>query len=260
MAAAAYLEMRGVAMRFGDGAQAVSALDSIDLSIAEHEFVTIVGPSGCGKSTLLYLVGGFLRPTAGGVYLRGRGIDKPGPDRGIVFQRYSLFPWLTVRKNIGYGLEEKGVARVERDRIVGEYVRLVHLEGFEDRYPRELSGGMQQRVALAQTLACQPDILLMDEPFGALDAQTRRILQDEVRRIWRRDTKTVLFVTHDVEEAVALGTRIVVMSARPGRIKEVVTRGFDVADGEEFEANPAFAALKLHIWRSVKEEVKAARG
>jgi NitT/TauT family transport system ATP-binding protein len=260
MAAAACLEMRGVAMRFGDGAQAVSALQSIDLSIAEHEFVTIVGPSGCGKSTLLYLVGGFLRPTAGGVHLRGRQITGPGPDRGIVFQRYSLFPWLTVRKNIGYGLDEQAMARAERDRIVDEYVRLVHLEGFEDRYPRELSGGMQQRVALAQTLACQPDILLMDEPFGALDAQTRRILQDEVRRIWRRDTKTVLFVTHDVEEAVALGTRIVVMSARPGRIKEIVTRGFDVADGEEFEANPAFAALKLRIWRSVKEEVKAARG
>jgi NitT/TauT family transport system ATP-binding protein len=209
---------------------------------------------------LLYLVGGFLQPSSGSLSLRGAPIRGPGPDRGIVFQRYSLFPWLTVRGNIGYGLAEKGTPRTERDRIVAEYVRLVHLEGFEDRYPRELSGGMQQRVALAQTLACQPDILLMDEPFGALDAQTRRILQDEVRRIWRRDTKTVLFVTHDVEEAVALGTRIVVMAARPGRIKEVLTRDFDVGDGEEFEANPAFAALKLHVWRSVKEEVEKARG
>jgi NitT/TauT family transport system ATP-binding protein len=138
-------------------------------------------------------------------------------------------------------------------------VRLGHLEGIEDRYPRELSGGMQQRVALAQTLACQPEILLMDEPFGALDAQTRRLLQDELRRIWRRDTKTVLFVTHDVEEAVALGTRIVVMSARPGRIKEVLTRGFDVSDGDEFETIPEFSALKLRIWKSVKEEVEAVR-
>ena len=254
-----YLDLRGLAMRYGEGAQAVSALDSIDLAIAEREFVTIVGPSGCGKSTLLYLVAGFLQPTAGSIRLRGRPIAGPGPDRGIVFQRYSLFPWLTVRANIGFGLDEKGVPRGERDRIVDEHVRLVHLEGFEERYPRELSGGMQQRVALAQTLACQPDILLMDEPFGALDAQTRRILQDEVRRIWRRDTRTVLFVTHDVEEAVALGTRIVVMSARPGRIKEILVRGFDVADGDEFEANPEFTALKLRIWRSVKEEVEAVR-
>jgi NitT/TauT family transport system ATP-binding protein len=254
-----YLELRAVAMRYGEGAQAVSALAAIDLAIAEREFVTIVGPSGCGKSTLLYLVGGFLQAASGTIRLRGRLVEGPGPDRGIVFQRYSLFPWLTVRGNIGYGLQEKGLPRRERERIVGEHVRLVHLEGFEDRYPRELSGGMQQRVALAQTLACQPDILLMDEPFGALDAQTRRILQDEVRRIWRRDMKTVLFVTHDVEEAVALGTRIVVMSARPGRIKEIFVRGFEVAEGDEFEANPEFTALKLRIWRSVKEEVSAVR-
>jgi NitT/TauT family transport system ATP-binding protein len=246
-------------MRYGEGAQAVQALSAIDLDIEEREFVTIVGPSGCGKSTLLYLVGGFLHPSSGSLCLRGRPITGPGPDRGIVFQRYSLFPWLTVRGNIGYGLSEQGVARAERNRIVDQYVRLIHLQGFEDRYPRELSGGMQQRVALAQTLACRPDILLMDEPFGALDAQTRRLLQDELRRIWRQEAKTVLFVTHDVEEAVALGTRIVVMAARPGRIKEVLERGFDVADGEEFEANAAFAALKLRIWRSVKEEVEAAR-
>src|SRR5262245_5532421 len=253
------LQMRSIGMQYGDGAHAVQALRAIDLDIAEREFVTIVGPSGCGKSTLLYLVGGFLHPSSGSLTLRGRPITGPGPDRGIVFQRYSLFPWLTVRGNIGYGLAEQGVARAERNRIVDQYVRLIHLQGFEDRYPRELSGGMQQRVALAQTLACKPDILLMDEPFGALDAQTRRLLQDELRRIWRHEAKTVLFVTHDVEEAVALGTRIVVMAARPGRIKEVIERHFDVADGDEFEANAAFAALKLRIWRSVKEEVEAAQ-
>ena len=246
-------------MRYGDGPDGVVALDAISLAIEEHEFVTIVGPSGCGKSTLLYLVGGFLQASAGEIRLRGRSITGPGRDRGIVFQRYSLFPWRTVRGNIAYGLEEQGLARGERDRIVRDHVRLVHLEGFEDRYPRELSGGMQQRVALAQTLACNPEILLMDEPFGALDAQTRRILQAEVRRIWQRDRKTVLFVTHDVEEAVALGTRIVVMSARPGRIKTVIERGFDVAEGDEFEANPAFVQMKLDIWKSVKEEVEAAR-
>ena len=255
----AYLELRAVAMQYGSGAQAVAALQAIDLAIEEREFVTIVGPSGCGKSTLLYLVGGFLRPTAGTLRLRGRPIAGPGPDRGIVFQRYSLFPWLTVAGNIAFGLEERGMRAAERERVVAEHIHLVHLEGFADRYPRELSGGMQQRVALAQTLACQPDILLMDEPFGALDAQTRRILQDEVRRIWQRDRRTVLFVTHDVEEAVALGTRIVVMSARPGRVKQIFTRGFDVAVGDEFEANPAFTELKLHIWRSVKEEVVAVR-
>ena len=246
-------------MRYGSGAKAVAALEAIDLDVAQREFVTIVGPSGCGKSTLLYLVGGFLKPTSGSLQLHGKPIAGPGRDRGIVFQRYSLFPWLTVAGNIAYGLEEQGLPRAERERIVDEHVRLVHLEGFKDRYPRELSGGMQQRVALAQTLACNPEILLMDEPFGALDAQTRRLLQDELRRIWQRDTKTVLFVTHDVEEAVALGTCIVIMAARPGRIKEVVTRGFDVTDGDEFDANPAFVDLKVRIWRSVKEEVEAAR-
>jgi NitT/TauT family transport system ATP-binding protein len=246
-------------MRYGTGPAALTALERIDLAIEAHEFVTIVGPSGCGKSTLLYLVGGFLAPSEGEILLHGRPIAGPGPDRGIVFQRYSLFPWRTVAGNIGYGLEEKSLPRSERERIVDEHVRLVHLEGFEDRYPRELSGGMQQRVAIAQTLACGPEILLMDEPFGALDAQTRRLLQDELRRIWRRDTRTVLFVTHDVEEAVALGTRIVIMAARPGRIKEIVTRDFEVAEGDEFEADPRFVALKLHVWRSVKEEVEAAR-
>jgi NitT/TauT family transport system ATP-binding protein len=256
--AAPCLGLQDVSMVFRDGRGAVTALDGISLEIQERELVAIVGPSGCGKSTLLYLVAGFLRPTAGVIQLRGQAITGPGRDRGIVFQRYSLFPWRTVRGNIAYGLEEQGLPRRERERVVEEHVRLVHLEGFEHRYPRELSGGMQQRVALAQTLACDPDILLMDEPFGAVDAQTRRLLQEEVRRIWRREQKTVLFVTHDVEEAVALGTRIVVLTSRPGRVKHVETRPFDVGDGDEFEANPEFVALKLRIWRSVKEEVERA--
>jgi NitT/TauT family transport system ATP-binding protein len=253
------LSIDGVAMRFGEGSHAIEALSSIDLTVEEREFVTLVGPSGCGKSTLLYLVGGFLAPTAGRLALRGRPITGPGPDRGIVFQRYSLFPWLTVAGNIGYGLDERGVARAERERVVADYVKMVHLEGFEKRYPRELSGGMQQRVALAQALACGPDILLMDEPFGALDAQTRRILQDELRRIWRREGKTVLFITHDVEEAVALGTRIVVMAARPGRVKQVFERNFDVDDRDEHDANPGFTALKLEVAHSVRQEVAALR-
>jgi len=257
--APAYLEVENLSKVYATEDGPIRALDRVSLRQERGEFVSIVGPSGCGKSTLLYVVGGFLQPTTGEINLRDRPVSGPGRDRGIVFQRYSLFPWLTVQDNIAYGLREMGVPRNERERIVADHVRLVHLEGCERRYPRELSGGMQQRVAIAQTLACNPEILLMDEPFGALDAQTRRILQDELRRIWRRGTQTVLFVTHDVEEAVALGTRIVVMASHPGRIKEVLTRGFDIDDGDEFEANPAFASLKLHVWRSVKQEVDASR-
>lgn len=255
---ASFLDIRNVAMRYGEGAKQVTALASVDLAIPAHEFVTIVGPSGCGKSTLLYLVGGFIAPSEGEIRLRGKPVTGPGPDRGVVFQRYSLFPWRTVAGNISYGLEEKGIPRAQREEIVRKYVSLVHLKGFENRYPRELSGGMQQRVAIAQTLAGEPEMLLMDEPFGALDAQTRRLLQDEVRKDWRRDKRTVMFVTHDVEEAVALGTRIVVMAARPGRIKEVIQRGFDLDEDGEYEADPRFVELKMHIWRSVKEEVDAA--
>jgi NitT/TauT family transport system ATP-binding protein len=252
------LELRAVSMVYRERGAPGAALEDVSLEIAEQEFVTIVGPSGCGKSTLLYLVGGFLRPTAGEIRLRGRRIEGPGRDRGIVFQKYSLFPWRTVRGNVAWGLEEQGMPRREREAVVQEYLRLVRLTGVEDRYPRELSGGMQQRVALAQTLVCHPEILLMDEPFGALDAQTRRLLQGELQRLWRREKPTVLFVTHDVEEAVALGTRVVVMTARPGRIKEVRPSGFDVAAGDDWQGDPAFVALKLAVWRSVREEVELA--
>jgi NitT/TauT family transport system ATP-binding protein len=252
------LDIRNVGKHYGADGQRTVALDQVNLAVAAHEFLTIVGPSGCGKSTLLYLIGGFFPPSDGEILLRGRRIEGPGPDRGVVFQKYSLFPWLTVADNIGYGLREKGIGKSETKRLVEEYLGLVHLEGFAGRYPRELSGGMQQRVAIAQALACKPEILLMDEPFGALDAQTRRILQTEVRKIWQRDRTTVLFVTHDVEEAVLLGTRIVVMAARPGRIKEVLTRPFEIHD-DEVEASQAFIALKLHVWKSVKAEVDAAR-
>ena len=253
------LELRHVSMRFDDKSDGPAALEDVNLGVDDGEFVTIVGPSGCGKSTLLYLIGGFLKATAGTLLLHGQPIKGPGPDRGVVFQRYSLFPWLTVEDNIAYGLKEQGIAKEQRDRVVAEHLRMVHLEGMNERYPRQLSGGMQQRVALAQTLACNPEILLMDEPFGALDAQTRRLLQDEMRRIWHRTGKTVLFVTHDVEEAVALGTSIIVMAARPGHIKEVVRREFSIADGEEFDAHTGFVDLKLRIWRSVKEEVERMR-
>ena len=253
------MEIRGVSKTFHARGGTVAALEPCDLAVASGEFVTVVGPSGCGKSTLMMIAAGLEAPSGGDVLVDGRPAGPAGPQRTVVFQRFALFPSETVAENIGFGLRVAKLPRPEIDRRVAEQLELMGLARFRDAYPHELSGGMQQRVAIARALVVRPEILLMDEPFGALDAQTRRILQDELRRIWRRGSQTVLFVTHDVEEAVALGTRIVVMAARPGRIKEVLTRGFDVDDGDEFESNPAFVALKLHVWRSVKEEVDAAR-
>jgi len=235
----------------------LSALDRINLAVETNEFVTIVGPSGCGKSTLLYLVGGFFRPSQGIIKIDGRVVEKPDPSVGIVFQRYSLFPWLSVLRNITFGLEAKKISRKERTEIAMHYLKSVHLEGFENKYPRELSGGMQQRVAIAQTLACGPEVILMDEPFGALDAQTRKLMQAELFRIWEEEKKTILFVTHDVEEALCLGTRVVVMTARPGRIKSIDEVSFDVSkDPDELMSNADFIRLKKKIWLSVKDEVK----
>ncbi|NIS71902.1 MAG: ATP-binding cassette domain-containing protein [Proteobacteria bacterium] len=233
------------------------ALDRINLEIRPNEFLTVVGPSGCGKSTLLYLVGGFLKPSGGLVKVDGRVVSEPSSLVGIVFQRYSLFPWLSVLRNITFGLEEKKIERKKRVEIAKHYLRMVHLDGFENKYPRELSGGMQQRVAIAQTLACDPEVILMDEPFGALDAQTRKMMQIELLRIWEQEKKTIVFVTHDVEEAICLGTRVVVMTARPGQVKSIHDTSFDwPKDPEEYVANPDFVNLKRKIWLSVKEEFK----
>jgi NitT/TauT family transport system ATP-binding protein len=190
--------------------------------VAQGEFVSILGPSGCGKSTLLYIVGGFVQPTAGTVAVNGAPVTGPGPDRGPVFQEFALFPWKTVLGNVMYGLIEQGVPRAKAEAKARALIALVHLEGYENFYPKELSGGMKQRVAIARTLAYGPGILLMDEPFGALDAHTRTGLQHELLEIWERDRKTVLFVTHSVEEAVFLSDRVVVLTRSPGRIKAVV--------------------------------------
>jgi NitT/TauT family transport system ATP-binding protein len=198
------------------------ALADIALDVAEGEFVSILGPSGCGKSTLLYIVGGFVQPTAGTIAVRGAPVTGPGPDRGPVFQEFALFPWKTVLGNVMYGLIEQGVGRPEAEAKARALIALVHLEGYENFYPKELSGGMKQRVAIARTLAYGPSILLMDEPFGALDAHTRTGLQNELLEIWERDRKTVLFVTHSVEEAVFLSDRVVVLTRAPGRIKAIV--------------------------------------
>lgn len=198
------------------------ALSDISLTIGDGAFVAILGPSGCGKSTLLYIVGGFVKPTSGVAKVKGNAITGPGPDRGPVFQEFALFPWKSVLGNVMYGPRQQGLSREEAEAQSRRLIEMVGLKGFEHFYPKELSGGMKQRVALARTLAYHPSVLLMDEPFGALDAHTRTRLQNDLLNIWERDRKTVLFVTHSVEEAVFLSDRVVVMTRSPGRIKEIV--------------------------------------
>ena len=237
--------------------RAVTALDDVSLAVRDREFVALLGPSGCGKSTLLYLVGGFLPVEQGAVLVEGKPIAGPGPDRGIVFQHFALFPWKTVLQNVLYGLEKLGVPREKRTRRAREFIDLVGLGGFEDSYPSQLSGGMKQRAAIARTLAVDPHILLMDEPFGALDAQTRSLMQAELLRIWQGSRKTVIFVTHDVHEAVFLAERIAVMSARPGRIKEIVETSFD-KDDPGLARSPAFVETVDHVWNLVRGEALLA--
>ena len=238
----------------------VLALESVALEVHKREFVALLGPSGCGKSTLLYLIGGFLPTERGAIRVDGAPVAGPGPDRGIVFQHFALFPWKTVRANVLYGLEKQGLAREEREQRAQSYIDMVGLRGFEDSYPSQLSGGMKQRAAIARTLAIDPKILLMDEPFGALDAQTRSLMQSELLRIWQRTPKTVIFVTHDVQEAVYLAERVVVMSARPGRVKAIVDARFDRADPELFKTVP-FIRKVAEVWELVRDEaLKAQNG
>jgi NitT/TauT family transport system ATP-binding protein len=235
----------------------VWALDDVSLTVGAREFVALLGPSGCGKSTLLYLIGGFLPIERGAITVDGKPVCAPGPDRGIVFQHFALFPWKTVRANILYGLERQGLPRPEREARAQAFIDLVGLKGFEDSFPSQLSGGMRQRTAIARTLAFNPGILLMDEPFGALDAQTRALMQSELLGILRRDPKTVIFVTHDVQEAVYLADRVAVMSARPGRIKAIVETRFDKAAPDILKAK-AFVDKVDEIWNLVRiEAIKA---
>ena len=198
------------------------ALNGIDLDIMENEFICVVGPSGCGKSTLLNIIAGLLPATSGAVYVDDKKVEGTGTERGVVFQQYALFPWLTVLKNVMFGLKLKGMNDAQAREIAMKYIRMVELEEFVDAYPKELSGGMKQRVAIARAYAVQPEVLLMDEPFGALDAQTRTQLQSELTKTWQEEKKTCFFITHDVEEAVILATKVIIMSARPGRIKKIV--------------------------------------
>jgi NitT/TauT family transport system ATP-binding protein len=238
----------------------VQALQKVTLDIATDEFVAIVGPSGCGKSTLLYLLGGFLPLEQGQIFVEGRKVSTPGPDRGIVFQHFALFPWKTVRQNVLYGLERKKMDKVLRHERAQKYIDLVKLTGFEDAWPAQLSGGMKQRVAIARTLVTDPDVLLMDEPFGALDAQTRGILQEELLAIWGSTRKTVLFVTHDVHEAVLLSDRVAVMSARPGRIKTILHVDLPRPRTPEVTRSARFADLCQEIWDLVRVEAQVASG
>jgi len=222
-AAPAIIEIDGVSQLFRtSGRQDHLALSDISLTIEDGAFVSILGPSGCGKSTLLYIVGGFVNPTSGEARVKGKAITGPGPDRGPVFQEFALFPWKTVIGNVMYGPRQQGVKADEAEAQSRRLIEMVGLKGFENFYPKELSGGMKQRVALARTLAYHPAVLLMDEPFGALDAHTRTRLQNDLLNIWERDRKTVLFVTHSVDEAVFLSDKVVVMTRAPGRIKQIV--------------------------------------
>jgi NitT/TauT family transport system ATP-binding protein len=235
----------------------VTALEGVDLDVAEGELLTVVGPSGCGKSTLLSILAGLVEPTRGEVLLDGRRVTGPGPDRGVVFQELAILPWRTVERNIAHGPEIRGVPRAERAAIVRRYVDLVGLAGFERKYPHELSGGMKQRVAVARTLAADPQVMLMDEPFAAVDAQTRMTLQEELNGIARATGKTILFVTHSVEEAVFLGDRCCVLSRRPGRVKALVRVPVDRADRtwETVASRPGFEATKERVLALVRAEV-----
>ncbi len=253
------LTVRGVERRFASATGSTLALQATDLDVTENDFITILGPSGCGKSTLLRIVAGLDRQTAGEALLDGRHITGPGADRGMVFQSYTLFPWLTVRDNVCFGLRERGMARAQQLEVADGYLAKVGLRGFENHFPKQLSGGMQQRTALARALANKPRMLLMDEPFGALDHQTRELMQELLLGIWEAERTTVLFVTHDIDEAVFMGTRVMVMSARPGRIK--LDREVPLPHPRHYamKTTPAFSALKAELTEAVRVEVLAAQ-
>jgi len=252
---AAKISFRQVGRRYpASGGGGFTALDGVELDIADGEFVTVVGPSGCGKSTLLKLAAGLEQPTSGEVRFEGAPVTGPGPERGVVFQQYALFPWLTVRGNVEFGLKAARVPAAQRRERAQRAIELVGLADFADALPKTLSGGMRQRCAIARAYVLDPHVLLMDEPFGALDALTRVQLQEELLGTWERERRTVLFVTHDVDEAVYLGDRVVVMAARPGRIHRTVTVDLPFPRTEEVRLSPEFAALRNEVWHAVHHQ------
>jgi ABC-type nitrate/sulfonate/bicarbonate transport system ATPase subunit len=251
------LTIAGVSKTFPGG---TIALQATDLAVQENDFITILGPSGCGKSTLLRMVAGLDTPTTGSIELDGKPVRGPGADRGMVFQSYTLFPWLTVLQNVCFGLREKGLPLAEQHAIALPFIGKVGLKGFEHHYPKQLSGGMQQRTALARALANNPRILLMDEPFGALDHQTRELMQELLLGIWEDERKTVLFVTHDIDEAIFMANRVVVMSARPGRIKCDLPVPLPHPRHYAMKTTPAFSELKARLTEEIRAEVQRAAG
>lgn len=237
----------------------VVALSDVSLDIRENEFICVVGPSGCGKSTLLNIIAGLYEPTSGRVYVDGHEVDGPGPERGVVFQQYGLFPWLTVRENIEFGLKLQKKGQAEVQALSTKYLDLVELTAFANSYPKQLSGGMKQRVAIARAYAVNPQVLLMDEPFGALDAQSRTQLQTELLETWEKEQKTCFFITHDVDEAIILAQRVIIMSARPGRIKEIVDIDIPYPRTQETKMTPEFLEVKNYIWNQVYREYLEVR-
>ena len=235
------------------------ALNGVNLDIHDNEFICVVGPSGCGKSTLLNIIAGLSEPTSGKVYCDGKEVTGTGTERGVVFQQYALFPWLTVKKNVMFALEMRGIKGKAAEEEAMKYLEMVQLAKFADHYPKELSGGMKQRVAIARAYAAEPEVLLMDEPFGALDAQTRTQLQTELLETWEKKRKTCFFITHDVEEAIILAQRVIIMSARPGRIKDIVDINIPYPRTQETKMTPEFMELKNHIWGQVYQEYLEVR-
>jgi NitT/TauT family transport system ATP-binding protein len=253
------LEATGVRKGYSKDGQSLEVLNVERFSVREGEFITVIGPSGCGKSTFLHIIGGFIKSEGGSIQVGGREVNGPGPDRGMMFQEFALFPWRSVAGNVAWGLETQGMPKAQVQEIVAKYLEMMGLSDFRDHLPAELSGGMKQRVALARVLAFDPKVLLMDEPFGALDAQTRETMQEEVIKLWERTRKTIVFVTHDIEEAVFLGDRVVVLSARPARILEEVR--IDLPRPRDLTVKKSVQCLehRNYIWDLIRSESQRAK-
>jgi NitT/TauT family transport system ATP-binding protein len=252
------ISFQNVSKRFEiSGQMSFMALDNLSLDIDDGEFITVVGPSGCGKSTAMNIAAGLLEPSSGRVTVDAADVKGPGPERGVIFQQYALFPWLTVRQNVEFGLEIGGLPKGERRRIADHFIELVGLSDFANSLPKTLSGGMKQRCAIARAYAVNPKILLMDEPFGALDALTRVQLQDQLLAMWSKERRTVMFITHDVDEAVFLASRVIVMAARPGRLHKIIPIDLPYPRTEEIRLSPEFAELRNEVWRAVYHPASA---
>jgi len=249
--AEAKISFRNVAKVFGAGANAFTAIQNLTFDIDDGEIVTVVGPSGCGKSTAMNMVAGLMSQSSGEVLVDGKPVSRPGPDRGVIFQQYALFPWMTVRENVEFGLKLQKLGKIERRQRAMHYLGLVGLADFADSYPKTLSGGMKQRCAIARAYAVNPTVLLMDEPFGALDALTRVKLQNQLLETWSKDKRTVMFITHDVDEAVYIAHRVIVLAANPGRLQEIIDVDLPFPRDDEVRLSPEFAEIRNRVWRAV---------